>query len=169
MKVFWVCILWSIQCWSQASGSSEFAFTLLFDWKFPVDKIKLYVHEKNGNSLKNVLCLTDKETNSINVIGGNHYIVGARFSFPTLVCVYEGFVYRNDMVFEKNTLFYLITNGMESLSLEEPLFFSEEKKVIEVKRRLKGKTFQIEILTHKDLQFLSMPSVYITTEMLRLN
>lgn len=62
MKVFWVCILWSIQCWSQASGSSEFAFTLLFDWKFPVDKIKLYVHEKNGNSLENVLCLTDKET-----------------------------------------------------------------------------------------------------------
>lgn len=167
MKVFWVCILWSIQSWSQASGSSEFAFTLLFDWKFPVDKIKLYVHEKNGNSLENVLCLTDKETNSITVIGGNHYIVDVRF--PTLVCVYEGLVYRRDTVLEKNTLFYLITNGMESLSLEEPLFFSEKKKVIEVKRRLKGETFQIEILKHKDLQFLPMHSVDITTEMMRLN
>ena len=113
MKVFWVCILWSITSCSQASGSSEFAFTLLFAWKFPVDKIKLYVHEKNGNLLENVLCLTDKETNSITVIGGNHYIVGARF--PTLVCIYEDFVYRKDTVFEKNTLFYLITNGMESL------------------------------------------------------
>jgi hypothetical protein len=127
MKVFWVCILWSIQSWSQASGSSEFAFTLLFDWKFPVDKIKLYVHEKNGNSLENVLCLTDKETNSITVIGGNHYIVGVRF--PTLVCVYEGLVYRRDTVLEKNTLFYLITNGMESLSLEEPFFFQKRKKL----------------------------------------
>ena len=46
--------------------------------------------------------------------------------FPTLVCVYEGLVYRRDTVLEKNTLFYLITNGMESLSLEEPLFFSEK-------------------------------------------
>ena len=167
MTVFFVCILFSIQSWSQASGSSEFAFTLLFDWKFPVEKIKLYVHEKNGNSLENVLCITDKETNSITVIGGNHYIVGARF--PTLVCVYEGQVYRKDTILEKNTLFYLITNGMESLSLEEPLFFSEKSKVIEVKRRQKGETFQTEILKHNDLQFLPMPSVDITTEMLRLN
>ena len=166
-NLFFVYILFSIQSWSQASGSSDFSFTLLFDWKFPVENIKLYVYEKNGNYLENVLCITDKETNSITLIGGNHYIVGAKF--PTLVCVYQGLVYRKDTILEKNTLFYLITNGMESLTLEEPLFFSEKNNVLEVKRRRKGESFQTEILKHKDLQFLPMPSVDITNEMLRLN
>lgn len=167
MKVLLICILFSLQSWSQASGSSEFSFTLLFDWKFPVEKIKVYVYEINGNYIENVLCTTDKETNSITVIGGNHYIVGARF--PTIVCFYEGVVYRSDMVLQKNTLFYLITHGMESLSLEEPLFFSDNNKIIEVKRRQKGESFQTEIHKHDDLQFLPMSSVHISTEMVRLN
>ncbi|MCZ8145175.1 hypothetical protein [Flavobacterium sp.] len=167
MKVLLICTLFSLQSWSQASGSSAFSFTLLFDWKFPVEKIKMYVYEKNGNYIENVHCITNEETNSITVIGGNHYIVGVKF--PTLVCVYEGVVYRSDTVLQKNTLFYLITHGMESLSLEEPLFFSDNNKIIEVKRRQKGESFQTEILKHDDLQFLPMSSVHISTEMVRLN
>ena len=38
--------------YGQASGSSELNLTLQFDWKFPVEKIKIYSFEKREIILK---------------------------------------------------------------------------------------------------------------------
>ncbi|MFY7758637.1 MAG: hypothetical protein ACOVP9_09575 [Flavobacterium stagni] len=152
--------------YGQASGSSELNLTLQFDWKFPVEKIKIYSFEKKGNYIEKINCTTDHSSNSITIRGSIHYITGV--NFPTLVCSYEDFVYIDNTPIEKNKLFYLITNGLQSVATDKPFVFTEDVGVIEIKRIQKEGSYDIVINTYPELIFTPMNRIPFTNATLRL-
>ncbi|MEN9337432.1 MAG: hypothetical protein RLZZ500_2419 [Bacteroidota bacterium] len=150
----------------QASGSSDIKVTFQFDWKFPIDKIKIYVFEKSGNYFEKIECTSNPQTNSITLSGRNHFITGVRF--PTLVCSYEGVVYINNKPYEKNKLFYIITDREESIALDESLFLSEQDGVVELKSFFDFDHYHTEIIRYQELMQLPNTKFLFSNSLLRL-
>ncbi|MFM2229535.1 MAG: hypothetical protein RL607_793 [Bacteroidota bacterium] len=150
----------------QASGTSEFNITLQFDWKYPVEKIKIYSFEKDGNYIEKLKWSIESKTNSITISGSTHYITGV--DFPILVCSYDGIVYINNTPYEKNKLFYLLTNGFQSVATDEHFVFSENVGVIVIKRVQLEQGYKTVINTYPDLIFTPKECYSFTNATLRL-